>query len=541
MSLYGALRSGVSSLFANSQRMAMIADNIANVNTVGYKRVDARFSSFVTQSSRRGLYNSGGVVTQTERENSQQGILEPTSFSTDIAVTGRGFFVVTDSVQRNNDGKYINSGDVSYTRAGQFRRDSNGNLVNAEGQYLLSWAPETGVVDRNEESRFVQTNDISQFEVVNIEQQALDPIQTSRVDVGVNLAAEAAAGTANGFSVEVPLVDPQGISRSLTLSFVKPVQNTITTVAAAGPPFVPAVFTEAEIPNEWIMYASFGIDANAPQLFDFRDPNAIGAVPSAALTQDANGRFVLGLVEFDANGRLQDARHEFTSNDPATAAVGDTFYSIDGSFVAPPARPTILGTTTDADEYNSENVQAGLTGRFFLNIDYTPTLTTDDTRQVLFNLGSVSGQGPDAGSDGFTQFGSTGDLSIIKFIEQNGRLFSGIDSVSITTSGIVEGFYSNGETRNLYQVPLFTFANPNGLRALSGNLFAQTADSGLGVARISGTQGAGTLVGSAVENSTTDIAAEFSNMIITQRAFSAATRVITTTDEMLQELSNTIR
>ena len=69
MSLYGALRSGVSSLFANSQRMAMISDNIANVNTVGYKRVDARFSSFVTQSSQRGLYNSGGVVSTTESED----------------------------------------------------------------------------------------------------------------------------------------------------------------------------------------------------------------------------------------------------------------------------------------------------------------------------------------------------------------------------------------------------------------------------------------------------------------------------------------
>ena len=222
MSLYGALRSGVSSLFANSQRMAMISDNIANVNTVGYKRVDARFSSFVTQSSRRGLYNSGGVVSQTERENSQQGILEPTSFATDIAVTGAGFFVVTDSVERNQDGKYINSGNVSFTRAGQFRRDSNGNLVNAEEQYLLSWAPDTTNVNRDDQARFVQTNDISQFEVVNIEQQALDPIQTSRVDVGVNLAAEAGPGFGNSFSTEVPLVDPQGISRSLILTFVKP-------------------------------------------------------------------------------------------------------------------------------------------------------------------------------------------------------------------------------------------------------------------------------------------------------------------------------
>ena len=519
MSLYGALRSGVSSLFANSQRMAMIADNIANVNTVGYKRVDARFSSFVTQSSRRGLYNSGGVVTQTERENSQQGILEPTSFSTDIAITGRGFFVVTDSVQRNQDGKYINSGDVSFTRAGQFRRDSNGNLVNAEGQYLLSWAPDATNVNREEQARFIQTNDISQFEVVNIEQQALDPIRTTRVDVGVNLAAEAAAGTANGFSVEVPIVDPQGISRSITFEFVRP-----TTTATATEP----------IPNTWIMYANFGNEAGDPRLYP-----SIPASPPLAITP-AERRVALGEVTFDANGRLQNVSATIAADRLVdTVAVGE---------IAVGAERILRTIDTDANgNFNvatTTQIAAGVnTGSFYLNVDFVPVddVAQPPRRPLYINLGTVAAAGTNAGSDGFTQFGSGGDLSVIKFVEQNGRLFSGIDSVSITSGGIVEGFYSNGETRNLYQVPLFTFANPNGLRALSGNLFAQTADSGLGVARISGTQGAGTLVGSAVENSTTDIAAEFSNMIITQRAFSAATRVITTTDEMLQELSNTIR
>ncbi len=524
MSLYGALRSGVSSLFANSQRMAMISDNIANVNTVGYKRVDARFSSFVTQSSRRSLYNSGGVTSQTERENSQQGILEPTSFSTDIAVTGAGFFVVTDDVTRNQNGKYINSGNVAFTRAGQFRRDQNGNLVNTEGQYLLSWAPDRTNVDREADARFLQTNDISQFEVVNIEQQALDPIRTSRVDLGANLAAEAGAGLDNGFSVEVPIVDPQGISRTFVLSFVKP-----TATATDVDP----------VDNRWVIYGSFGTDSDAPNLYQQDGATEV--------TAGTDGRILLGVAAFSPNGRLSDVEH--------TVATGTYFVGgVDVAATAITDANARILTTID-EEFTSTTAQAqSQTGRFFLNIDFspfsapTPPLplpSVDPARQVLFNLGTVASQdstvGTGAGSDGFTQFGSGGDLSIIKFVEHDGRLFSGIDSVAVVTGGIVEGFYSNGETRNLYQVPLFTFANPNGLRALSGNPFAQTADSGMGVARISGTQGAGTLIGSAVETSTTDIAAEFSNMIITQRAYSAATRMITTTDEMLQELSNAIR
>ena len=262
MSLYGALRSGVSALFANSQRMAMISDNIANVNTVGYKRVDARFSSFVTQSSQRGLYNSGGVVSLTERENAQQGILEPTSFSTDIAITGTGFFVVTDSVTRQNDGSYVASGDTSYTRAGQFRKDSNGNLVNSEGQYLLSWGPETGSDVRSSERRFTQTNELSRFEVVNIEQQALDPIHTSRIDLGVNLAAATGVGLQNAFSVESTAVDRQGSVHTLSFTFVKPSLDD-----SGNPP----------APNVWLMFA--GITDDSPTA----DPLLLNAAGTTAL------------------------------------------------------------------------------------------------------------------------------------------------------------------------------------------------------------------------------------------------------------------
>ena len=237
----------------------------------------------------------------------------------------------------------------------------------------------------------------------------------------------------------------------------------------------------------------------------------------------------LGVVRFDASGRLQSV----------DATIPANIYFIDTSTAAFPVSTGAITTTTG-------------NGQFQLVVDYdadilTGTANTADRVGLTVNLGSVaSTTNTESGRDGLTQYGGGGGggeqaLSTIKYVDQDGRLFSGIDSVSIAAGGVVEGFYSNGETRALYQVPVFTFANPNGLRARSGNLFAETAASGMGIARISGTSGAGTIVGSAVENSATDIATEFSNMIITQRAFSAATRMITTTDEMLQELSNSIR
>ncbi len=381
----------------------------------------------------------------------------------------------------------------------------------------------------------MQTNDISQFEVVNIEQQALAPIQTSRVDLGVNLAAEAGIGFGNSFSAEVPIVDPQGISRSLVFTFVKPTATATDTVA---------------VPNTWIMYASFGDGAGEPQLFPRNPPDPpdpLNPPVRAPTLTDGDRRVVLGEVTFDANGRLHDIVPDIAVDTRFVGGEDVTSVTVGTATTQVMVANRILTTTApDADsnvDLATSRPSGDNTGRFYLNVDYVPgnANTVTDREPLFINLGTVAVADTDAGSDGFTQFGSGGDLSIIKYVEQNGRLFSGIDSVGIVSNGIVEGFYSNGETRNLYQVPLFTFANPNGLRALSGNLFAQTADSGMGVARISGTQGAGTLIGSAVETSTTDIAAEFSNMIITQRAYSAATRMITTTDEMLQELSNAIR
>jgi len=108
--------------------------------------------------------------------------------------------------------------------------------------------------------------------------------------------------------------------------------------------------------------------------------------------------------------------------------------------------------------------------------------------------------------------------------------------VSIDDQGYVVGSFTNGQQRRLYQLPIAAFANPDGLAAHSGNVFAQTDGSGLVNLRLPGTGGAGTVTPSALEGANVDLADEFTRMIITQRAYSANARVITTTDQMLSEL-----
>lgn len=138
-----------------------------------------------------------------------------------------------------------------------------------------------------------------------------------------------------------------------------------------------------------------------------------------------------------------------------------------------------------------------------------------------------------AQADGLTQFSSTYSTT---FVNQNGVQFGNFVGVNVNEEGLVTALFDNGENLRIYKIPVATFPNPNGLDARSGTVFTQSENSGGFFLRNAGEANAGQIVPSALEASTTDLASEFTNMIITQRSYSAATRVITTADDMLDEL-----
>ena len=120
---------------------------------------------------------------------------------------------------------------------------------------------------------------------------------------------------------------------------------------------------------------------------------------------------------------------------------------------------------------------------------------------------------------------------------QNGYASGTLSDVSVDQSGIITGSYSNGQSRDLAQVGMAKFANPNGLLRDGNNLFAETQASGLAAVGTAGS-GAGTIRSNSLEQSNVDIAEQFTNMITTQRVYQANSRTITTADEMLQEVVN---
>jgi flagellar hook protein FlgE len=188
MSLYGALFGGVSGLRAQSSQIGAISDNIANVNTIGYKQARAAFQSLVVNTSSNVSFQTGGVRSTTIYEVSRQGLLASTDSSTDIAISGGGFFTVRRTAE-------VIAGDTSslplFTRAGSFRQDELGNFVNTQGFFLQGWP-----LDRNGrlpgEPGNLNTTAFTNFdslETVNIEAASGIANATTTIELGANLDA----------------------------------------------------------------------------------------------------------------------------------------------------------------------------------------------------------------------------------------------------------------------------------------------------------------------------------------------------------------
>lgn len=136
-------------------------------------------------------------------------------------------------------------------------------------------------------------------------------------------------------------------------------------------------------------------------------------------------------------------------------------------------------------------------------------------------------------ADGMTQLGGTYQLA---YLTQNGAKFGNFSGVSVGSDGVVTALFDNGVRRPVFQIPVATFTNPNGLESLTGNSWIETNTSGSYTLRQANNAGAGSVQSASLEASTVDIGAEFTTMIVTQRAYSAAAKIITTADQMLDEL-----
>jgi len=184
MSLYGALFAGVSGLKSQANKLGVISDNVANVNTVGFKGGNGLFETLVTSSSATAAYSPGGVIGGNRLLVSKQGLLQATDSATDIAISGNGFYVVNANA--------AGDGQVGYTRSGSFRADSTGNFRNTSGFYLQAWPldREGRLPGASGNTTYTTSSaNLSSLQVVNVQNLTGSAAATSSVAIGANLNA----------------------------------------------------------------------------------------------------------------------------------------------------------------------------------------------------------------------------------------------------------------------------------------------------------------------------------------------------------------
>lgn len=183
MTLYSALFTGVSGLNAQGQKIGVISDNIANVNTVGYKQAQANFSTLVVNAAGATSYSPGGVINRTRLDIQKQGVISSTAAPTDLAIAGKGFFVVNESSAGTEQ--------PLYTRAGSFRQDADGNFLNAQGFYLQGWPLDRDGRLPGEPGNLntIGRDNLDSLETVNVTAATGEPEDTTQVELGLNLDA----------------------------------------------------------------------------------------------------------------------------------------------------------------------------------------------------------------------------------------------------------------------------------------------------------------------------------------------------------------
>lgn len=240
MSISSSLNAGVMGLTANSTRLSTISDNIANSATYGYKRSQVDFSSMVLQQ-RSSSYAAGGVRVNTFKDISDTGSLIGTGNSTDLAVSGRGLFPVTNAT--GVDASAIDR-DLMLMPTGSFYADQNGNLRTQSGLFLLGWP-----ADSNGEIGNVSRNSGTNLEPINVATSQFTASPTTSIELGINLPADATLAGESGdpYSMPVEYYDNLGRAQTLVMTFTPTVPGT-----GASNNWQVEIFDEAGVPTDVI-------------------------------------------------------------------------------------------------------------------------------------------------------------------------------------------------------------------------------------------------------------------------------------------------
>ncbi|WP_426441792.1 flagellar hook-basal body complex protein [Bradyrhizobium genosp. P] len=602
MGIFGALTTSVGGLRAESYALENISGNIANSQTTAFKRIDTSFLDLVPQTALTAQL-AGGVTAQSRSTNTVQGDVQSASVATFMAINGNGFFAV-QKPGSFSDGSPVFDGVDRYTRRGDFQLNKNGNLVNGAGYYLegVPIDPTTGNPAGSSPQVLKFANDFlpaQQTTKIDYRANLASYPLTTQHDASVPgselLRPGSFSSGHNPLVLGTPAAPYTDSSTSGTVQNNKAtpsVANTGNTAlsGAAGTDSISASFAAGDtitVNGTVLTFVASGATGNQLNITDnistllskidtlsgTATPSSItsGAITlhsgtSADLsittsnsTAFASLGFAGGKAIANRGGGGTVGTGQVVGNDASTfrdesiAGGSVTAYDVSGA----PVNLQLRWAKAD-----SASIGAGHTDTWNLFYQVNPNATGTQVAWQNANVNftfSSSGQMSPAipsvtlgnavvngvslgspvinfGTGGVTQFADSNGNVQVNQIQQDGFPAGQLQSVSVSTNGRIVGTYTNGRNIDLAEISVATFNGTNFLKRIDGGAFEATDESG---AALFGN--AGTIVGSSLESSNTDIADEFTKLIVTQQAYSANTKVITTTNSMVQDLLNVMR
>lgn len=474
-----ALYAGVSGLKAHQIKMDVIGNNIANVNTAGFRASSVVFSDVLSQtisraSSANAATGKGGMnakqiglgtgVASISFDPSATGSAQTTGNTWDMMIDGSSFFVV-------------NRGGVNYfTKVGSFAEDPNtGNLVSPSGDRVMGWK-----VDPNDPTKILK-GDVS-------------PITISSPE--------------NNFS-------PPKATTSATLSGNIDRKDSIFTKDSNGVDIVPPAMGVGK---------EFSYQIYDEQGYAYTVTMSMQQVSDPGVSPDKNN-YVLGIKDItDVNGT--SLIHPTTTTPAVPPAFTATLDNTAVVFDANTGKLTGMGTGTNQFFKIRFAPTTGATNPFG---DVTKDVTVNCAGLTMFANGSTTKISAKKGVVDTTTGVVTG---------AGRKVGTLIDSI-VSSDGTIHGVYDNEDTRLLGQIAVAAFENPSGLEKIGDNLFQQSINSGTfdGIG-MDATETGGSINSGRLELSTVDLSLEFTEMIVTQRGFQANSRIITTADSLMEELVN---
>jgi flagellar hook protein FlgE len=569
MALTGALYTGVSGLSANQTWLNVIGNNVANSNTTSFKASTVQFMPefYVTQqdasapSSTFGGTNPSqtglGTVVASISENFAPGAIQSTGQATDMAIDGSGFFVVKGATQ-------------SYTRDGAFTLNASNQLVTSGGDFVQGYGVDA--------AGNVQAGTLQNITVPLGASQVAKATTTATMQGNLDASGAVATGASILLSQDLTTIGGAAAPTTATaLTSIASASASATPLFATGQTITlqgtkggrtlsPSTFTVGATSTlqdlTTFLQQGMGIDTNVPPPTTTASPGAAIQNGTAANSIDLvltgntgtdNAIEISGTALTSSSGTSPlsfadgtDAAG-FTSN-PNGESVHTSFQAYDslGTPVTVDVTAVLESTASSGNTWrfyadSGQNTAGGLAvGNGTLTFDNSGNLKSSTGTTVTIDRGGTGATTPLAMTLNFGQMTQlTGQQSTMVESNQDGFPAGTLNSFSVGTDGVITGAFTNGQTRTLGQVAMATFANDNGLTDSGSNMYTASAASGTPQIGAPGQFGAGQIRGASLEQSNVDLSTEFTNMIIASTGFSASSKVITTSDQLIQELLNT--